>query len=183
MKFLKRRGLILVWISLSVLLTSTNCVDPNSEKADIRILFIGNSLTYTNNLPELVTKIGDTKTVKIETTMLALPNYALEDHWNDGKLQKMISTGGYDFVVVQQGPSSQQEGRAMLLEYGQRIRELCKAHDAKLAFFMVWPALANYPTFEGVIRNYTEAATKTGALLCPVGKVWREHFTATQDFS
>jgi hypothetical protein len=182
-QFLTRPGLSLTCIFISILLSGTNCVDSDSAKADTKILFVGNSLTYTNNLPELVAKIGDAKANKIETTMLALPNYALEDHWNDGKLQQMIQKGGYDFVVLQQGPSSQEEGRVMLLDYGQRIQELCKANNAKLAFFMVWPALGNYYTFEGVIRNYTEAATKTESILCPVGKIWKEHFAATQDFS
>ena len=46
--------------------------------------------------------------------MLARANYALKDHWNEGELQSLIKSGNFDFVVVQQGPSSQAEGRAML---------------------------------------------------------------------
>jgi lysophospholipase L1-like esterase len=37
--------------------------------------------------------------------------------------------------------------------------------------------------FDGVINNYTEAAHKTGSLLCPVGKIWKEHFEKTSDYS
>lgn len=155
---------------------------PTSKPKSIQILFVGNSLTYTNNLPRLVEKQGMQSNLKIKTRMLAKPNYALEDHWNDGELQRLIKTGDFDFVVVQQGPSSQAEGRAMLLEFGEKIQTLCQKHKSKLAFFMVWPARVNYKTFDSVILNHVDAATKTNALLCPVGKIWKEHFDATNDF-
>jgi hypothetical protein len=149
----------------------------------VHILFVGNSLTYTNNLPELVEDKAKARGIKVTTEELAFPNYALEDHWTNGELQKRIATYKYQYVVVQQGPSSQADGRAMLLDYGKRIKSLCDQHNSQLAFFMVWPARDNTENFEGVITNYTDAAKMTGSLLCPVGKVWREHFEATQDYS
>jgi hypothetical protein len=147
------------------------------------ILFVGNSFTYTNNLPAIVERIGRDSGVEIKTEMIAYANYALEDHWNDGRLQILIASKKYDFVVVQQGPSSQSDGRAILLDYGARIKSLCLAHNIKLAFFMVWPAFANFNNFDGVIRNYTDAAVATNSLLCPVGKAWKEYFLASGDYS
>jgi hypothetical protein len=61
--------------------------------------------------------------------------------------------GQFDFVVLQQGPSSQSEGRAMLLNYGVRIKALCDTTKTRLAFFMVWPAFTNLHTFDGVIKK------------------------------
>jgi hypothetical protein len=147
-----------------------------------KILFVGNSLTYTNDLPDLVTKSAEAKGQTIKATMLAYPNYALEDHWNDGQLQKLIAKEKYDFVIVQQGPSSQAEGRAMLLNDGKRIKDLCDKNNSKLVFFMVWPAKANLHMMDGVIKNHTDAAVETKSILCPVGKIWKEHF-ATGDYS
>jgi lysophospholipase L1-like esterase len=159
----------------------------DSELADTTkqksVLFIGNSLTYTNDLPAMLAKIGKEQEVTIATKTVAYPNYALEDHWNDGHVQQLIASKKYDFVVVQQGPSSQADGRAMLFDYGARLKTLCDAYNTKLAFFMVWPALSNIHTFDGVIKNYTDAAVETGSLLCPVGKIWKEHFSATNDYS
>jgi lysophospholipase L1-like esterase len=167
---------------LFLFLFSILCGNVASEKR-IAILFIGNSLTYTNNLPALVAEQAKSKGVHVTPEVLAFPNYALEDHWNEGTLQKRIASKKYDYVVVQQGPSSQADGRAMLLDYGQRIKRLCDEHNVKLAFFMVWPARANSENFDGVIRNYSDAAQATGSLLCPVGKIWRAHFEATHDYS
>lgn len=147
------------------------------------ILFVGNSLTYTNDLPGLIVRLGNEKGIDIRTEMIAHPDYALEDHWNDGQLQLLIAEKHFDFVVLQQGPSSQEDGRKMLLDYGTRIKALCDKHNARLAFFMVWPAFYNLSTFDGVIKNYTDAATATNADLCPVGQFWKKHFTKTNDYS
>jgi hypothetical protein len=149
----------------------------------ISILFVGNSLTYSNNLPSLVESIGKKNSKSIQTEMLALPNYALEDHWLDGKVHDLICHGNFDFVVVQQGPSSQTQGRGMLLEYGMKLKEVCDSRGSKLAFFMVWPAIANYQTFDGVIANYTEAAKETQSILCPVGAKWKEYIALNNDYS
>ncbi|HEV7780694.1 MAG TPA: hypothetical protein VGO58_05485 [Chitinophagaceae bacterium] len=147
------------------------------------ILFVGNSLTYTNDLPVIVTTLARSKGIEVTTTTLAKPAYALEDHWNDGQMQQLIKDNKYDFVIVQQGPSSQADGRAMLLDYGQRIKDICNPQGTKLVFFMVWPAQVNLHTFDGVIRNYTDAAVATGSLLCAVGTEWKRYFSETNDYS
>lgn len=149
----------------------------------VSILFIGNSLTYTNNLPKLVQQQATQQGIAVKTTMIAFPNYALEDHWNDGKIQQLISNNRYDFVIIQQGPSSQKEGRTMLLEYGEKVGALCSTNQAKLCYFMVWPSLSYYHTFDGVIKNHHEAARRTHATLLPVGEVWKKHFDTTGDYS
>ncbi len=158
---------------------TNTCREGRSQK----VLFVGNSLTYTNDLPSKVAEMGLRTGVLIEKVMLAYPNYALEDHWNDGCLQIMIQSRYYDIVVVQQGPSSQPDGAASLLDFGKRIQALCKANDTKLAFFMVWPTRVNYHTFPGVTSNYSAATAAIGAILCPVGQVWKLHQDNTGDFS
>ncbi|MBG6130570.1 hypothetical protein IWQ47_002046 [Aquimarina sp. EL_43] len=155
--------------------------DISHEEYDL--LFVGNSLTYSNNLPRLVTQEAKRKGIMITTTMLAKPNYAIVDHWTDKEVQRLIKTKKYDFVIVQQGPSSQTDGREMLLNSGKEYSNLCIANGAKLAYFMVWPSRIYYHTFDGVIKNYTDAAIKNKAILCPVGKVWKQHFDETNDFS
>jgi len=156
---------------------------PATRPGTTKILFVGNSLTYTNDLPALVSAIGLSKGYLIENEVLAEPNYGLEDHWNAGCVQAMITSGYFDYVVIQQGPSSQTDGATSLLEYGKRIKELCDAHDTKLAFFMVWPARVYYYTFPGVITNYTNAANTTKSMLCPVGLIWKNYQDRTGDFS
>lgn len=162
---------------------SIHCTSQEEVTEKIKILFIGNSLTYTNNLPMLVKMEAKQNKIDLTTQMIAHPNYALEDHWVDEQIQPEIASGQYDFVVIQQGPSSQADGRAMLLEYGSMIKKLCDEHHTKLAFFMVWPAKFNYHMFAGVIANYTEAAKQTNSVLIPVGEIWKAQMDVTNDFS
>lgn len=147
------------------------------------LLFVGNSLTYTNNLPSLVKQKAAEKGIRVTTKTLANPNYAIVDHWADGDVQNLIKSQLYDFVIIQQGPSSQQDGYNMLINGGRDYSDLTQANGAKLAYFMVWPDRRFYYTFSGVIDNYTSAAAYNNAILLPVGKVWKEYFDQTNDFS
>jgi len=146
------------------------------------LLFVGNSLTYTNDLPGLVKKYARQKDIKLTTKMLAYPNYAIMDHWEDGKVHDLVASEKYDYVIIQQGPSSQPFGREILFEYGEMFSKLCKMHHAKLCYFMVWPSRTYYQTFDGVIKNHEEAAKANDAILLPVGKVWKAHFDSTSNF-
>lgn len=152
----------------------------NNNK-EFNVLFIGNSLTYTNNLPQLVKKYAKLKGIEVNTKMVAFPNYSIEDHWNDGQVQVLLSSKKYDFVILQQGPSSQSDGRKMLIEYGEKYSSLCKSNEAKMCYFMVWPALNYYHTFDNVIKNHKDAASINNSILLPVGKIWKDYIDSTKD--
>ncbi|MEP7325510.1 MAG: hypothetical protein ABI836_06145 [Gemmatimonadota bacterium] len=80
--------------------TSADSPDP------IRILFIGNSLTYTNDLPGMVAALADSAgSGPVEVASIAFPDYSLEDHWNRGNALAAIRQQRWRFVVLQQGPS------------------------------------------------------------------------------
>lgn len=149
---------------------------------EFNILFIGNSLTYTNNLPQLVKKYAKLNSISIKTKMIAFPNYAIEDHWNNGKTQKLISNKKFDYVIIQQGPSSQHEGRKMLIEYGKKYSDLCKLNNTQLCYFMVWPSLNYFHSFDKVIKNHKDAATINNSVLLPVGAKWKEYFDSTNNY-
>lgn len=157
--------------------------EPIFPNGDSRVLFVGNSLTYFNNLPELVESEAAKNGYRVTADMLAKPNYAILDHWADGEVLELIKNGNYDYLVIQQGPSSQEWGRQVLFEYGEKYNALCSVNGTALVYFMVWPSQAYYYTFPGVIKNYREASMNTNSILCPVGEVWKNHFDSTGDFS
>ncbi|MFN8347923.1 MAG: hypothetical protein U0X91_23160 [Spirosomataceae bacterium] len=148
-------------------------VETGVTPTEIRVLYVGNSLTYTNDLPQLVQDIGRSEQVPIRYKSLLFPNYSLEDHWKEGKVQQEIESGQYDFIVAQQGPSALPESQVLLLEYTKKIAELCQKHHTKLALYMVWPSLTRSFDLDNVIFSYTQAAVKTNSLLCPAGLAWK----------
>ncbi|MCF4101888.1 SGNH/GDSL hydrolase family protein [Gillisia sp. M10.2A] len=176
------KSLILIFFALIITNSRTYCqqeISNNTSKSKINVLFIGNSLTYTNNLPKLVQKNAKLKGIKINVKTIAFPNYSIQEHWDNGEIQKLISSKKYDFVIIQQGPSSQNIGREMLIEYGGKYSSLCKMNNVKLCYFMVWPSLNYYHTFNDVINNHTDAALINNSILLPVGRIWKEYIDST----
>jgi hypothetical protein len=53
--------------------------------AAVAILFVGNSLTATNDLSGMVEAMGRAAGVNVRCAAVAKPNFSLEDHWNDGE--------------------------------------------------------------------------------------------------
>lgn len=173
---------IFKYFIICIITLSCNSSKSTPVTDTISILFIGNSLTYTNNLPKLVEDIAKTKGVILQTKTIAYPNYALIDHWNDGTIQKEIQSKKYDYVIVQQGPSSQQFGREVLIEYGKKLSTLCMQNNSTLCYFMVWPSRQYYYTFDKVIQNHKDASKLNTAILLPVGEAWKHHFDSTLNF-
>lgn len=58
--------------------------EPQVEDADTHILFVGNSLTFANGMPGMVTTIARTSGLSVATTSIVAPNFSLEDHWRSG---------------------------------------------------------------------------------------------------
>lgn len=174
---------ISIIVALTMLLSCSRQTMPDSTLTDVHVLYIGNSLTYTHDLPAKVATRALKKGYDVKSKSLTYPNYAIEDHWNDGEAQKLIATGQYDYVIMQQGPSSQEYGLTTLIHYGKQFGDLCRQHDTQLAYYMVWPSLMYFDSYDLVISNYTRAAQESGAILLPVGQVWKDHIDKSNDFS
>jgi hypothetical protein len=141
-----------------------------------RVLFVGNSLTYTNNLPRLVSACAATVGVQLETEMAAYPDFGLAEHWDDLRARREIRRGGWDTVVLQQGPSSREDSREMLREYVGRFAPLIVESGARVALFSVWPSRGRAADFPRAEESYELAAADVNGLLLPVAMGWRAAF-------
>lgn len=147
-------------------------IEPDSTKA-LRVLFIGNSLTYSNDLPSIVEALAKaTGQRKFAHKTIAFPNFSLEDHWNKRDARKAIMKGEWDFVVLQQGPSASKEGRALLIEYSRRFADEIRRIGARPALYSVWPSAIRMRDIGGVSESYRQAADDVDGLVFPVGEAW-----------
>lgn len=87
----------------------------------LRVLFVGNSLTATNDLPAVVATLARSSGRKLEYQTVAFGGYSLEDHWNQGDARAALASRKWDVVVMQQGPSALPEGQAHLREWASRL--------------------------------------------------------------
>lgn len=142
-----------------------------------RILFIGNSLTYANDLPAMVCALARSAGRQATCNSVAKPDYGLEEHWNDRDTRAAIARG-WDVVVLQQGPSALPESQRLLISYTRRFDEEIKKAGARTALYMVWPARARRGDFRAVSQSYAAAASEVNGLLIPAGDAWRAALAA-----
>jgi len=177
-KVCDRRCPLWAWLKLAPLLAIVSTcagtpVAPQPDPPGIRVLFIGNSLTYWNAMPDMVRWMLETAGVPVgRVESVAYPDVGLEDHWLSGPARTRIADGDFDVVVLQQGPSAT-EGRPSLLDFSQRFAKEIRAAGGQPALYMVWPSVARSFDFDGVSDSYQTAAAQASALLFPAGEAWR----------
>jgi hypothetical protein len=141
--------------------------------SSLRVLFLGNSLTATNDLPAAVARIASRAGRRLEYRTVAPGGYSLEDHWNHDESRAALAGGRWDLVVMQQGPSALPESQANLREFALRWSAEARAHGARLALLTVWPESYRRSALTEVIASYRRAATSAKAELLPGGDAWR----------
>jgi hypothetical protein len=139
----------------------------------IRILFVGNSLTYVNDLPNtlaaLAREAGDTIMVATE----AGPNLALIDHLNGAtRAAESIRAGGWSYVVLQQGPTPAGICRDSLVLWARMFEPLIREVGAEPAVLMTWPAAGSSLRLETVHESFAQAAAAVHGLFLPAGDAW-----------
>lgn len=139
------------------------------------ILFVGNSLTYFNDMPEIVAAIslGAEDDPPMRVGMIAFPGFALEDHWNQGDALDAIDSGEWDVVVLQQGPSTLPDSRDHLVHWTGRFAERIRAAGAEPALLSVWPTDGAEAGYDATLASYAAAAEAVNGLLIPAGEAWR----------
>jgi hypothetical protein len=100
----------------------------------MRPLFIGNSLTYSNDLPGMVAAILTRPgAAPVQVRSVAYPDFGLTEHWKLGAAAAAIGEGDWTLVVLQQGPSSLAESRRQLVTEARWFaREALSAHPAPM---------------------------------------------------
>jgi hypothetical protein len=164
----------------AVLLAATALVGrpvPTKTPERLRVLFVGNSFTYVNDLPAIVAAMSRADGgPKIDYRMVAFPGFSLEDHWRQGDARRELSNATWDFVVLQQGPSASDDGREVLVEYARRFGPLIRKAGATPAFYMVWPAAVRTQDFAGAEESYRQAARVVQGVVLPAAEAWERAF-------
>jgi len=78
--------------------------DESGARESIRVLFVGNSLSYYNNLPGMVEAIYESSRPHstMHTEMLASGGALIRDHLNAGHLAQVLATNRFDVVILQE---------------------------------------------------------------------------------
>ena len=143
------------------------------SKEEIHVLFIGNSLTYVNDLPNMVAELaqaGKQRPLRYERETPG--GCTLEKHWKDGKALAKIQSRKWDFVVLQGQSEAAMRRRDSMFEYGKRFNAEINKNGAKTLQYLTW-AMQNKPDDQAVINKaYLDLSKELQARVAPVGIAW-----------
>lgn len=140
----------------------------------MRILFVGNSHSYFNDMPATFARLcAAAGAGQVLPTMLAYSGRPLSWHLEEYfSLRYNLLYGKYDYCVIQQ-QAHPFPGEAALLADGGRVIELCRAGGAAPVVLTTW-AEQRAPEHQAEMTAAARAlAQREGALLAPVGEVWQ----------
>jgi hypothetical protein len=154
--------------------TASALVEP--EPPGIDVLFVGNSYTFSHRLPSLVEQIAEATEggSPLRTTMVAHPDYTLEQHWELGEATAAIERGGWEYVVLQGHSLSTLEARERLDRFARKYAPQIRASGATPVFFMTWARRGMPEMMETIAPAYRAIAEELGGLVIPVGEAWLE---------
>ncbi len=173
MTLLYSRSFLAAGVTVALLVLAAPHAGSAARAAPVRVLFVGNSLTSTNDLPAILAALAHAAGREVETGSVVHPGFSLEDHWNQGDARKALLSGRWDVVVLQQGPSALPESQRHLKQWAARFAALARAAEARPALLMVWPESYRRSALGHVIASYRNAAGAAGADLLPAGDAWR----------
>jgi hypothetical protein len=177
-----RSGRLLALVGLSACL-STNALSP-LPPGGIHVLFVGNSLTYVNDLPATVANLGEMSGDTIRVATSAAPDLALIDHLNGGSdALQQLQLGGWKYVVLQQGPSTLPINRDSLILWTKMFDPYIHAAGARAALFMVWPSSDRIDFFDDVRISYQQAAQAVNGIFMPAGAAWQKAWATDSSLS
>lgn len=148
----------------------------------MKVLFLGNSHTFFNDMPELFARFAEKTTgEKPEVVMLAYSGRDLDWHRREYfSLRFNLMYGGFDYCVIQQAahpyPPVEQT-----LETGADIIGLCHRCGVKPVVYMTWAEKRFPENQQKMIDTCEKLAGEHGALLAPIGRVWQSVQQARAD--
>lgn len=164
----------------------------------LTVLFLGNSYTYYNNLPDLIDNLAQSKGDDLVYDQNTPGGHTFNNHFNNATSMAKINQQNWDYVVLQaqsQEPSfSPAQVNAQTFPYAVKLDSAIKHNNAcsQTMFFETWGRkfgdqsnCANYPpicTYTGM-QNRLKASYKLFAdsakgLMAPAGEAFRASMLA-----
>ncbi len=148
-----------------------------TEKRDtLKVLFIGNSYVYYNNLAQMISLISDSLNTKLICTKSTIGSATLGQHWNELrglKTRQLLAKNKYDIVVIQDNSLWPIEHKDSVFLYGNLFCKTINKTGAKTFIYNTW-ARQKTPEIQSVINEvYSKLASDNKATLVPVGDSWK----------
>lgn len=134
------------------------------------LLFVGNSYIFRNDLPGLIAQMAPHE---ITSQSIVAGGASLRLHFNKGEMQKALTEGNWDLVILQEQSTLPVKNAARFHQNVRDCHQVIKKSSSQTALYQTW-ARQNAPeTQEALSAAYESIAQEIGALMIPVGNAWQ----------
>jgi hypothetical protein len=160
-------------------------VKPKADTGPVRVLFIGNSYTYTNDLPDVFEKLAAAGgRPKVQTEMIASGGVTLQKHLEAPEAREALGKGTWTYVVLQEQStlgkeysvdgeprvSTDEVFHAAALKWTDEV----KKRGATPVLYLTWARKKTPEDQAALDHAYMRAGRDTGARVSPIGIAWQE---------
>lgn len=158
------------------------CGEPTNAT---RILFIGNSFTYGNDLPRMFAELSEAGGHTVVVDFSAMPSWELNQHLTTTATLDKLAERQWHVVVLQERsffPADPDLREHQMYPAVRRFDTKIRNIGAKTMLFMTWAdrSVAGQQDFYAVQSEITHSYMKIGnelnAVIAPVGSAWQTAF-------
>lgn len=158
--------------------------DESSGDECLRVLFVGNSYTFVNDLPKMFSELSRSGGHQVEVGMIAEGGWGFDDHVKSMRLSETLAASQWDYVVLQersQNPSVEYSRINFMYPSARTLVKLVRMNDATPMFFETWAHQGGYPEngmpdYESMqyetSQGYLRIASELNVPLVRVGFGW-----------
>jgi hypothetical protein len=180
-----RRALLLALVAGLCLASCKPRGDAQSAARAKRVLFIGNSYTYYNNLPRVLEALAASASPpeRLETRAITVGGARLQTHWDDGDAADALREGGWDYVVLQEqstlglllvdGRHEINDPERVLAPYARRFHEEARKQGAKTVLALTWSRRRAPEAQARLNHAFFTLGRELGAPVAPIGLAWQ----------
>lgn len=178
---------LLICLSLVMVFSLASCVGEKQQISEepIEILFIGNSYTFINDMPQTFPKLTRENGHMVNVSSVARGGFSLARHAEDDITLSTLGSKNWDFVVLQEKsdfPAKPAELEVLTYPAARELDRIIQDQQAETVFFMTWgyraglpeAGLMDYSAMQAEVAfGYINIADELDSIVAPVGVAWQ----------
>lgn len=156
----------------------------SQDSACTRVLFVGNSYTFVNDLPNTFAKLAKSGDHRVEVGMSAQGGWTLADHVQSPDTLNLLNSAKWNFVVLQeqsQIPAVEGARAQGMVPAARQLVKKIREIGAEPVFFITWAHRGGMPEngindYQGMQAQinfgYMKIAGELNVPTAPVGLAW-----------
>lgn len=141
----------------------------------MKLLFIGNSHTFYNAMPQMVQELFTAVGQKVHITMLAAAGKGLNYHATSQNAAFNVRYGGYDFVIAQDKVGGFEP--ITFRDSAKILKDMSESAGAAFYLYMPWTARGDRAGQREMTDVYARFCRENGCFFAPAGEVFSKMLT------